>query len=116
MEDSGTACMGLFEPGQPLLFTCGGRKCLQEAQRELAPFAGGEDRANSPSEPVLMRVLGTVNGISGLASLSSLGYSGLVPLPTSSCLAGPWRAWVEPALPSQSSSFFPWGEEVALGY
>lgn len=78
MVGYGTACRGLLEPGPPLLFRgCRERECLQEAQRELAPLSGGEDRADSPSEPAFARALGTVNGISGLASVS-LGCSGLV--------------------------------------
>ena len=47
----------------PCFSTWDGRECPQEAQRELARFAGGEDRADSPSEPARVWVSGTVNGI-----------------------------------------------------
>lgn len=70
MEGSGTALRGLLEPGHPLLFTwCREEECLQEAQREFTPLSGGEDRADSPSELAFARALGTVNEISGLASV-----------------------------------------------
>lgn len=69
-------------------------------------MSGGEDRADSPSEPALARALGTVNGIFGLVSVS-LGCSGLVSLPTSRCLTGSWRAWGGTCTASQSCSFFP---------
>lgn len=35
----------------------------------ITPLSGGEDRADSPSELALVRALGTVNEISGLASV-----------------------------------------------
>ena len=69
MDDSGTTCMGLFEPGQPLLFYLGWKGVSPRGSEGISTFAGGEDRADSPSEPALVWVSGTVNGISGLACL-----------------------------------------------
>lgn len=69
MGASGTPCTGLFEAGKSLAFHLKGYRCLQEAQRELAPLGSREGRVDILSELAPARALGTVNEISGLASL-----------------------------------------------